>query len=190
MKYLLVIGPRIVKTFSVDTTRDSSAQGVTPRKAGGPGLDSAFNLRKDFGEAKLISRVSIVRDPSTFSFVPSRVELRAFREEKGKRIPADNELALESVGGAGDSVDLKLTIRPPEQKADYVYVGELAVGSVNGFVLPPWISGFSSANPTPDHDPARTLNLDRLVERLVAASILQDHHRPTLARFRILIHRL
>lgn len=64
------------------------------------------------------------------------------------------------------------------------------MGRVKGFAIPHWISEFSSANPTSDHDPAKTLNLDRLVERLIAASILQDHHRPTLARFRILIHRL
>jgi hypothetical protein len=189
--HLLIIGPQIVKSFSVETTRDAAAQGVTLRKAGGgSSLDSAFNLRSGFGEAKLTSRISVVRDPSTFSFDPSRVELRAFREERGKGIPAGSELVLESVGGTGDSVDLKLTIRPPEQRADYTYVGELAVGSINGFAIPRWISEFSSANPTPDHDSAKTLNLDRLVERLIAASILQDHHRPTLARFRILIHRL
>lgn len=104
LNYLLVIGPRIVKSFSVDTTRDAAAQGVTPRKTSGSSLDSAFNLRKGFSEAKLISRVSVVRDPSTFSFDPSRVELQAFRKEKGKSIPADSELILESIGGTGDSV--------------------------------------------------------------------------------------
>lgn len=190
LDYLLVIGPRIVKSFSVETTRDAEAQGVSPRKTNGSSLDSAFNLRKGFDEAKLTARVSVARHPNTFAFAPSRAEWRAFREENGKNIPADNELVLETISGTEDSVDLKLAIRPPQQKADYLYVGELAVGSVNGFMLPSWISELSSENPTPDHDPAKTLNLDRLVERLIAASILQDHHRPTLARFRILIHRL
>lgn len=190
LKHFLVIGPRIVASFAVETARAADAEGVTPRKTKGSSLDSAFNLRKGFGEAKLVSRVHVTGDPRTFGFDPSRVELRAFREEGGRRLPAGGELTLESVGGTGDPVELALTIRPPEQKADYTYVGELAVGSVNGFVTPPWISEFSSANPTPDQDPAKTLNLDRLVERLIAASLLQDHHRPTLARFRILIHRL
>jgi hypothetical protein len=190
LSHLLIIGPQIVRTFSVATIRDTAAQGVTSRKASGSGLDSAFNLRKGFSEAKLISRINVASDPRTFSFEPSRVELRAFRQNKGKMLPSGNELTLESVGLTGDSLELKLTIRPPDQKADYLYIGELGVGSINGFVAPRWISEFSSTNPRPDHDPAKTLNLDRLVERLVAASILQDHHRPTLARFRILIHRL
>lgn len=190
LSHLLVIGPQIVKTFSVVMAHDATAQGVTPRKTSGSDLDSAFNLRKGFSEAKLTSRVSVATDPRTFSFEPSRVELRAFRQDKGKILPAGSELTLESVGATGDSLELKLTIRPPDQKADYLYVGELCVGSINGFMVPRWISEFSSANPRPDHDPAKTLNLDDLVERLIAASILQDHHRPRLARFRILIHKL
>lgn len=187
---LLVIGPRIVKSFSVATTHDKEAQGVTPRETSGSSSDSAFNLRKGFEKAKLKSRVTVVRHPSTFAFDPSRAELRAFREEDGKRISAGSELVLESIRGTESSVDLDLTIHPPEQKGSYIYIGELAVGNVKGFVLPDWISELSSENPTPDQDPAKTLNLDRLVERLIAASLLQDHHRPTLARFRILIHRL
>lgn len=190
LKYLLVIGPQIVKTFSATTTHDKEVQGVTPRKTSGSNLDSAFNLRKGFSEAKLISGVSVACDPRTFCFDPSRVELRGFRQDRGKTLPAGSELTLESVATTGGSLDLKLTIRPPDQKADYLYIGELGVGSVNGFVVPRWIAEFSSPNPRPDHDPAKTLNLDRLVERLIAASILQDHHRPTLARFRILIHKL
>lgn len=189
LRRLLIIGPRIVESFTVETVHDREAQGVTPRKMSGANL-SAFNLRKGFGVAKLISRVKVGRGPSTFAFDPSRAELRAFRKEKGALRPADGELSLESISGTADSLELNLTIRPPERKADYVYIGELVVGGVNGYSIPRWISELSSANPTPDHDPAKTLNLDRLVERLVAASILQDHHRPTLARFQIAIHRL
>jgi len=190
LKYLLVIGPQIVKEFTVTTAHDKAAEGVTPRKTSSSSLDSAFNLRKGFNEAKLISDVSVACDPRAFCFNPLRVELQAFRRDQGKTLPAGSELTLESVATKEDSLELRLTLRPPDQKADYLYIGALGVGGVNGFVVPRWIAEFSSPNPRPDHDPAKTLNLDRLVERLIAASILQDHHRPTLARFRILIHKL
>ena len=190
LDHLLIIGPRIVKSFSVEVKRDPSASGVTPRKATGSSLDSAFNLRKDFSEAKLTCRATVTLDPHAFAYEPARVELRPFREIRGKLVPAADELAVDSVGKTEEALEFSVTVRPPAEKGDYVYVAEAVVGGVNGFLVPGWVAKFSSANPTPDHEPAKTLNLDRLVERLIAASLLHDHHQPRLSRFRIVIHKL
>jgi hypothetical protein len=190
LDHLLVIGPRIVSSLAVEVQRHPTASGVTPRKATDSPLDSAFNLRKGFTEAKLVSRANVALDPRAFGYVPGRVEVRAFREADGKRLPAGDELVAESVGKAGERLEFELRLRPPTTRGTYVYVVEAVVGGVNGFVVPKWVAGFSSANPTPENEPAKTLNLDRLIERLIAASLLQDHHQPKLVRFRVTIHRL
>jgi len=180
---LLVIGPRIVKSFSVAVTRDPAAQGVT--------LDSAFNLRRGFAEGRVACRVEVTGDTRTFGYEPSRLELRAWRRDGARDTPATEEVLLDSIAqSTTGAMDLRLTLRPPATKGDYIYVAELVLGGVNGFVVPRWVSELSSSNPSPEHDPAKTLNLDNLVERLIAASLLQDHHLPTIARFRILVHKL
>lgn len=186
----LVIGPRIVKSFRVEVSRDPQAEGVTMRKSSGADNESAFNLRKGFVEAKLRAEVELEIDRRAFGFEPAKARLRTYRQENGKLLPSDGELALDSIGGTESRLNLGLRLRPPEQKGDYVYVGEIEVGTINGFKLPPWIAGFSSENPSPARDAAKTLNLDRLVERLIAAGLQHDDRPSKLAHFRIHLHRL
>jgi hypothetical protein len=190
LKHLLIVGPRIVRSFSVNVARDPGAQGVSPRKSTGTPLDSAFNLRSGFPDAKLVARLQIERDTSAFDFVPARATVRTYRATGSQLAPAASEFSIDSLGKAADALEIHATIHPPTAKGDYVYVADVLTGDVNGFTTPHWINDFSSANPTPDHDSGKTLNLDRFVEDLISASVAQDDHQPKLARFRILIHRL
>jgi hypothetical protein len=190
LKHLLIVGPRVVRSFSVNVLRDPGAQGVSPRKSTGTLLDSAFNLRSGFEEAKLVARLKIERDTSTFDFTPARATVRTYRATGAQLAPAQSEFTLDSIGKSADALEIHTTLHPPSVKGDYVYVADVVMGDVNGFTTPRWISEFSSTNPTPEHDAGKTLNLDRFVDDLISASVGQDNRQPKLARFRILMHRL
>jgi hypothetical protein len=187
LRRLTVIGPKAVAKYSAEVKPGPASDGVTRRAA--CGYDAAMNLRKNFKEATLNAVITITPDPQAFGFNPSRVAIRAFREANGKQIPADGEVSLTTTG-KGSVVEIGARIRPPREKGDYVYTFEVLTGDVHGFVLPKWVADFTSPDPRPDRDPAKTLNLDRFVEQLIASSILEDHHQPKLARFRVLIHKL
>jgi hypothetical protein len=190
LKKFLIIGPRIVDSFSVEVTHGRAPSGITFHDKSKAGFDVELNLREGFAKADLPLQVHTLRNASAFGFEPARLELRGFREAKGRNVSADKELVLaEPISGQEDSMKVKLTIHPPGRVGNYAYVGELVVGGIKGFAVPKWVSDLSSADPRSNHDPAKTLNLDLLIERLIDASVQQDHHRPTVARFRILVHR-
>lgn len=188
LRRFTVIGRRTVAQFSAETKRDPAAKGVTNHAWCGSKLDAAFNLQRGHDEALIKTLIRVVPDAEAFGFDPARAVVRVFREEKGARMPAP-EVTTTSVARGLDGLEIAATIRPPQAKADHLYVFEVATGEVNGFVLPKWIAAFSSADPRPERDAARTLNLDRFVEQLIATSVLDDHHQPTLARYRVLIHK-
>lgn len=192
LDHLLVIGPRTVASFQATLGRNPADKGVSPKKvaAGGGELDSAFNLRKGFDEARLTAQVKVEVDRRAFGFDPTKVALRAFRQESGQMKPAEGEMKLESLVGSGETMQLELTLTPPATRGDYFYVGELQMGNINGGRAPGWIAQFSSENPGPHADAAKTLNLDRLVEGLLAALLQEKEKRPILARFRIHLRRL
>jgi hypothetical protein len=184
-----LIGSRTVAQFTAETKRDLKSTATTNHKQCGSPLDAAFNLRRGFDEASVTTAVRITPDAQSFGFNPSRIAIRVFRQSNGKLLPADGEVVTKATPRA-DGVEIASSIKPPGAKGDYVYVFELVTGEVNGFVMPRWIADFTSSDPRPEHDPARTLNLDRFVEQLIATSVLDDHHQPKLARYRVLIHKL
>lgn len=192
LDHLLVIGPRTVASFQATVVRNAADKGVSPKKiaAGGGELDSAFNLRKGHDEARLSGRVAVAVDRRAFGFDPAKVTLRAFRQDGGRTLPAAEELRLEQIAGTAEEMQLELSLKPPAARGDYFYVAELQMGSVNGWRIPGWIGDFSSENPGPNGDAAKTLNLDRLVEGLLAALLQEKEKRPLLARFRIHLRRL
>jgi hypothetical protein len=189
MRHFTVIGRRTVAEFSADVVRDVSVQGTQSRSTCPVPFSTYLNLMKNRDRAAVRATLRIKPDPHSFTFRPARVSLRAFREVGGKRIPADRDVSA-TITPAGDSLEVAASIRPPGEAGDHLYVFEAVTGDVNGFVLPSWVAGFTSSDPRPERDPAKTLNLDRFVEQLIATSVLEDHHRPRLARFRVLIHKL
>ncbi len=190
LEKFLVAGPRIVKSFAVAISRDPQAEGVSLRKGTGAVNEATFNLRKGHTQAKVRAEVRIELDRRTFGFEPAKIRLRAFRQDDDRLISAEKELVLDSVTGNENELGLSLIMRPPEQKGIYIYLAELELGNINGFKLPAWIAGLSSDNPSPNRDAAKTLNLDRLLERLIAAGLQVDQRPSKLAQFRIQIHRL
>lgn len=184
-----LIGSRTVAQFSAETKRDQKSKATTNRKQCGSPLDAAFNLRRGFDEASVTTAVRIAPDAQSFGFNPSRIAVRVFRQSNGKLLPADGEVVTKATPRV-DGAEIASSIKPPAARGDYVYVFELVTGEVNGFVMPRWIADFTSSDPRPEHDPAKTLNLDRFVEQLIATSVLDDHHQPKLARYRVLIHKL
>lgn len=184
-----VIGSRTVSQFAVDIAIDRTVKGVTPRQHCDADYTGRFNLRKGFDRAAVKAQVRITPDAHSFVPNPSRIVVRAFRQSDGKLIPADDEVTT-TVTPNGAGLDINATIKPPAAKGDYLYVFEAATGEVNGFLVPKWVGGFTSPDPRPDSDAAKTLNLDRFVEQLIATSVLDDHHQPKLARFRVLVHKL
>lgn len=190
LQRLTIVGPRVVSQFAADIAPDRAVKGVTPRKlCDGARLDGYFNLRKGFEEARIKALVRITPDAQAFAPNPARIAVRAFRESSGKLVPADGEVTTAIVPSAA-GLEIGASLKPPGGKGDYLYVFELVTGEVNGFVIPKWVADFTSGDPRPERDAAKTLNLDRFVEQLIAASVLDDHHQPKLARFRVLIHKL
>lgn len=183
-----LVGARTVSGFTAALARPQKQDGVTRREACGA-LDFSVNLRRGFAQAPLKATVEIKPDPRTYPFNPSRVALRTFRESQGKRTPADSEVTLET-RAKGTVLEIDALVRPPSMRGDYTYVFEVLTGEINGFELPSWIAELTSPDPRPDRDPAKTLNLDRFVQQLIATSIAESSHQPKLARFRVLIHRL
>jgi hypothetical protein len=184
-----VIGARTVAQFTAAIGLDRPVKGATPRKHCDVPLSAYLNLRKGFDRAAIKTVVRITPDAHAFAANPNRIVVRAYREVKGKLIPADQEVTT-TIGLKDGALEIHASIKPPPVKGDHLYVFEAVTGQINGFVVPPWVAGYTSANPRPDRDAAKTLNLDRFVEQLIAASVLDDHHQPKLARFRVLIHKL
>jgi hypothetical protein len=188
-KNFLLIGPRVVDGFTVVTEIPKGLEGISKNDKASSGLISVLNLKKGIEQAKVNATIAVTSYPDAYPFEPKRLNLRFLRRQGKERISADTEVVAGPITGEPGALRVELAIRPPQEKGDYVYEGELRVGEVNGFQLPAWVRVWSSSNPTPSHEPAKTLNLDRLVERLIATSIFQDHHRPILARFRITLRR-
>ncbi len=189
LRRFTVIGPHTISQFSATIERDPSSKGVVPRKQCGSALDAAFNLRRNFHDAAVKARLHIAPDSQSFGFDPSRVEVRAFRESGGKLISA-GEVKAATVPQPNGDIEVDATITPPAMHGDYFYTFEILTGETNGYVMPKWIAGLSSNDPRPDHEAAKTLNLDRFVSELIAAGVSDEHHQPKLARFRVLIHKL
>lgn len=189
LRRFTIVGARTVSQFSAELQPDRTVKGVTPRQSCDAPLDLYVNLRKNYDRAAVKAVLKIVPDAQSFAFNPARVAVRVFRESDGRLIPAGDEVAT-TITPASGALALDAAIRPPQAKGDYLYVFELRTGDVNGFLLPSWITGFTSPDPRPGRDPGKTLNLDRFVEQLIATSMLADHHQPKLARFRVLIHKL
>jgi hypothetical protein len=189
LKRFTVVGTRTVSQFTVGLQPDKSVKGVTPRDHCGTPLELYVNLRKNFDRASIRAQIKVTADERSFAFEPSQVSVRAFRDTGGKLVPADDEVS--NVLNTGiDGLGLVAAIRPPRAKGDYLYVFEVRMGELNGFVPPKWVAELTSNDPRPDRDAAKTLNLDRFVGQLIAASILEEGRQPTLARFRVLIHKL
>ena len=184
-----VIGARTVSQFTAGIDFDRSVKGLTPRKSCDVPLSAYFNLRKGYDRAAIRTVLRITPDAHSFSAEPSRMLVRAYREADGKLIPADGEVTT-TVTPTRDALEINASIKPPPVKGDHLYVFEVVTGQVNGFVVPRWVAAFTSPDPRPERDAAKTLNFDRFVEQLIAASVLDDHHQPKLARFRVLIHKL
>lgn len=189
MRRFTVIGPHTISQFSAAIDRDPLSKGVVPRKQCGSALDAAFNLRRNFRDAAVRARLHIAPDSQSFAFDPARVAVRSFRENGGKLVPASEVKTTATPLPNGD-IEIDAAMTPPSAHGDYFYTFEVLTGETNGYVVPKWVAVLSSNDPRPDHEAAKTLNLDRFVSELIAAGVSEEHHQPKLARFRVLIHKL
>lgn len=97
-------------------------------------------------------------------------------------------LKLLTATAIGNKVSTTIALDLPGPPGEYEFQLLFRVGGAGAFTAPSWVSELSSDNPTPADGPAKTLNLKRLVDELIGASLAVQP--PPLARAFVTVKKL
>lgn len=152
--------------------------------------DFNFIMNADVRSTRLSAHLALQPYASAPGFNPNNLRLRVRR-----RAVDPNEGSDDFPAGATPSADLQIIgidavrdtayvdLRLEQGPGTYLYRIALEAPMPGAFQPPDWVREFSSANPTPDNDANKTLNLEPFVQ-----SVLDAHatiNRPQIALFEI-----
>lgn len=185
------IGPTIVASYTVAMSKPRSDRVINLRTQVAP-YQFAFDVRKGESGGTVIDTIQLRPREGAMPIRGDQVELVAFKKStvngKGAKwtdSTATNDFSLtkldmpKATTTAATAATLNTNVSGPPGRYSYMLL--LRTGAINGFETPTWVSALSSANPTPQSDANKTLNLDRFVLALrgAASSVSQ----PAIAKW-------
>ena len=168
-------------TVSLENERKFSAERFEAIKAitGQCGAMASILAENRSALGTVLADVAVTPAPGALPLRADQLELVAYRRTVGGRganakTPADSTepaaVPLQRAPQRGDSLHLTLGVNPPDAPGTYAYKLVLRTAGTGGFGDAPWVTQYSSDNPTPAHDAGKTLNLATFVRDLRAAA--------------------
>ena len=172
----VLVGPTVVKRYGVAMRKAPGSREFNAQAPTGP-YEFDFTLLKGQRGGTLLADVLVTPAAGALPLRADQLELVAYRRTAGRgagKAPADSaetaDVTLQRSTQAGDSLHLALGVNPPEAPGTYAYKLALRTAGTGGFGDAPWVTQYSSDNPTPTHDAGKTLNLATFVRDLRAAA--------------------
>lgn len=174
--YFILISNKIVQNFTTNMTKVKTETGVSPKSVKRELNLYNFNVKDKTTLIQLQAEIQFRMLPYSPQVNLSGINIIAYRKiATSKDIPKDSTLSsdvfLKNVEGQNDYFKAIIEINLPEPKVTYSsYLIYFYPSINNGFILPDWITEFSSDNPNPKKDQNKTLNFDRFVYDLMRAN--------------------
>lgn len=173
----VVVGPTVVRRYGVAMRKAPGTREFNPQAPIGP-YEFSFALLKGQRGGTVLADVAVTPAPGALPLRADQLELVAYRRGVGGKgagkAPADSaeaaDVTLQRATQSGDSLHLTLGVNPPDAPGTYAYKLVLRTAGTGGFGDAPWVTQYSSDNPTPAHDAGKTLNLATFVRDLRAAA--------------------
>ncbi len=174
----VVIGPTVVRRYGVAMRKPPGSRAFNAQAPAGPYEFNVALLRGQRG-GPMLADLLVTPAPGALPLRPDQLELVAYRRAVGGKPGTGDsteaaDVALQQASGRstpeGDSLHLTLAVNPPDAPGTYAYKLLLRAAGTGGFGDAPWVTQYSSDNPTPTHDAGKTLNLAVFVRDLRAAA--------------------
>lgn len=172
-----LISNHILKSANVSIVKTRESKFVN-KKAPRIQINNSFDfsMKKEGKEASFNFELTFDRNTRCIDFKENTIEAIVFKKsiQDANNVNPDSvltkDIKLENIIRQGNKITATLVLNNEDPVGNYSYLIYLLPNQMNGFLLPSWISNFSTDNPvqgTPSG--SQTYNLEKLISRLLVA---------------------
>jgi hypothetical protein len=188
---MVIVSRSVVSDFTVKLNKEKGEKSISTlmvRDATTPYRFSA-SLNDKNAEIKLALDIDYKAKPWSPEVNTRQAKLEVFRQNvstgkiKDTSVVSSNDIQLSETGGQEGNLQGVISFKVSEPVRGQAYQCRLYSPAIDGFVLPRWVTAFSSDNPRPEAGANKTINLDRFVMDLLKTNA--TIHTVYIAKFYI-----